>query len=144
MRTLTIIAAGVLAVLVCVVWAQGAERTAWQGKAETAVKSVVTEAVAEKIRAMLFADGKNGRVGVIAVEPDGEGVLAKITVKWSGIVIAIDYNVVIRWRFTAKDHLNAAIESAFGMGVITDKDRTAIEDYFRKELYPLVQAAAAK
>ncbi len=142
MRTLTTITAAILAVLVCVVWAQGAERTKWQEKAEAAVKSVVDDAAAASLRKILFSDGKNDRVGVISVEPDGEGVLAKITLKWTGIVIAVDYNAVIRWRFNAKEHLSSGVESAFGLGVITDKDRTALDDYLRKELYPRVQAAA--
>lgn len=137
------LACAAVALLACSA-ARAAERTPWQVKADQAVRSVVSDSVAEHIRTMLYGDGKNGRVALIVVEPDGEGVLARITIKWTGIVIAVDYNAVIRWRFNAREHISSAIESSFGMGVITDTKKTDLDDYLRKELYPKVQAEAAQ
>jgi hypothetical protein len=124
--------------------AQAVDRTAWQAKAETAVHNVVTDSVADKMQSLLYSVGKNTTVKSIVVEPDGNGVLARISMRWSGFVIAVEYNAVIRWRFNANEHVSSTVESAIGLGVLTDKDRLALDDYLRKELYPKVQAEAAK
>ena len=88
--------------------------------------------------------GKNGQVKSIIVEPDGNGVIARINIKWSGVVIAIEYGATVRWRFTATDHLNSDVEKAIGFGIVTDKSKRELDDYLRTKIYPLVQAEAAK
>ena len=137
-------ACSVVAVLA---WASGAEaqdRTAWQIRAEIAVRKVVDDDVADRIRSILTAVGKNTRVRDITVEPDGEGVLSKIAIRWSGVVIALDYSAVVRWRFTRTAHISSGVESLVGLGIVTDHVRNALDDYLRTRVFPPVQTEAAK
>ena len=124
--------------------AQAVDRTAWQAKAEAAVHNTVTDSVADRMRSILYTVGKNTRIKSIVVETDGNGVLARISFTWSGVVIAVEYNAVVRWRFNANEHVSSTVESAIGLGLVTDKSKLELDDYLRKELYPKVQAAAAK
>jgi hypothetical protein len=143
MRTLFLILSAVL--LAAVITAPGAAQagtwTSWQTRADAALKGTVTDSVAERMRKILFSDGKNDRVEFVMSEPDGDGLLARIKITWSGIVIAVPYSAVIRWRFDASRHISSDVESAFGMGVILNKDRVALDDYLRTELYPKVIGA---
>ena len=123
---------------------EAAERTAWQIKAEIAVRHVLSDEIGEKIRAILTPVGKNTRVTDITVEPDGDGALAKFTLKWTGIVIAVDYSAVLRWRFTRDAHIISGIDSLVGLGLTTDKTKRELDDYLRTKLYPLVKAEAAR
>ncbi len=135
---------GVALVLVLVGTTQAAERTAWQIKADIAVRKVFDDATADKVRALFTALGKGTRAKDITVEPDGDGVMAKIKIAWSGSVIALDYGVTIRWRFTKDAHLSSDAEGFIGIGIPTDKTKRDLDDFLRTKVFPLVQAEAAK
>ena len=120
-----------------------AERTSWQIRADIAVRKHFTDDVAEKVRAIFSLTGKGTRVREISVDPDGEGVIAKIKISWSGSVIAIDYGITIRWRFTKDAHLSSDAENFIGIGIPTDKNKRDLDDMLRTKLFPLVQADAA-
>ena len=115
--------------------AQAAERTAWQIKADIAVRKVFDDTTADKVRALFTALGKGTRARDISVEPDGDGVIAKIKIAWSGSVIALDYGVTIRWRFTAAAHLNSDAEGFIGIGFPTDKTKRDAEIAEATKLY---------
>ncbi len=123
---------------------QAAERTAWQIKADIAVRKVFDDSTADKVRALFTALGKGTKAKDISVEPDGDGVIAKIKIQWSGSVIAINYGVTIRWRFTKDAHLSSDAEDFIGIGFPTDKTKRDLDDFLRTKVYPLVQAEAAK
>ena len=124
--------------------AQAADRSAWQIKADIAVRKVFDESVAEKVRALFSPIGKNAKVKNVEVEPDGDGVRAVIKVQWSGSLIALDYGVTVIWRFTKDAHLSSDAEGFIGIGIPTDKTKRDLDDYLRTKVYPLVQADAAK
>lgn len=136
--------AAALVLLACASDAQAAARTAWQIKADIAVRKAFDDAMADKVRALFTALGKGTRVKEVAVEPDGDGVLAKIKIAWVGSVIALDYGVTVRWRFTKDAHISSDAEDFIGIGIPTDKDKRDLDDFLRTKIYPLVQADAAK
>ncbi len=124
---------------------EAADRTAWQIKADIAVRKVFDDATADKVRAIFTALGKGTRVKDVSVEPDGDGVFAKIRIVWSGSVVSVvDYGITVRWRFTKDAHLSSDVQDFFGIGIPTDKDKRDLDDFLRTKLYPLVQAEAAK
>ena len=123
---------------------QAADRTAWQIKADIAVRKVFDDDVADKVRAIFSLTGKGTKVKDIDVQPDGDGVIAKVKIAWSGSVIALDYGMTIRWRFTKDAHISSGVESLVGIGIVTDKNKQELDDYLRTKLYPLVQVEAAK
>lgn len=137
-------AAALLMLLALTSPAPAVERTAWQIKADIAVRKVFDENVAEKVRALFSLTGKGTRVKDVSVEPDGDGVRAKIKIQWSGSLIAIDYGVTVIWRFTKDAHLSSDAEGFIGMGIPTDETKRKLDDYLRTQVYPLVQAEAAK
>ncbi len=141
---LALLAGCIAAACLWTVPAGAADRTAWQIKAEIAVRHVLSDEIGEKIRAILTAVGKNTRVTDITVEPDGDGVLAKFTLKWTGIVIAVDYRADLRWRFTRDAHIISGIDSLVGLGLATDKTKRELDDYLRTKLFPLVKEEAAR
>ena len=141
------LAYGVLGVLLAGMLAGtlgAADRTSWQIRADIAVRKYFDDDMADKVRAIFNFTGKGTRVKDVTVEPDGEGCIAKIKIAWVGSVIAIDYGMTIRWRFTKDAHISSGVESLVGIGIVTDKNKLELDDLLRTKLYPLVQADAAK
>jgi hypothetical protein len=121
-----------------------ADRTSWQIRADIAVRKYFDDDLADKVRAIFSLGGKGTKVKEMSIEPDGEGVIAKIKIAWSGSVIAIDYGMTIRWRFTKDAHVSSGVDSLVGIGIVTDKNKTELDDFLRTKVFPLVQADAAK
>jgi hypothetical protein len=121
-----------------------ADRTSWQIRADIAVRKYFDDDTADKVRAIFSLTGKGTKVKELSVDPDGDGVIAKIKIGWSGSVIAIDYGMTIRWRFTKDAHISSGVDSLVGIGIVTDKNKTELDDLLRTKLFPLVQADAAK
>ena len=121
-----------------------AERSSWQIRADIAVRKHFDDTMADKVRAIFSLTGKGTKVKEVSVDPDGDGVMAKVKIVWSGSVIAIDYGITVRWRFTKDAHLSSDAEGFIGIGIPTDKDKRDLDDLLRTKLFPVVQADAAK
>ena len=142
MRLLNYGLVGVMAVVLCSVSVvRGEEESEWQKNAAKAVKALVDDSVALKIRSILHPTGDGGELKSVTTEADDEGILVMITISWRGGITGTAYTTTVRWRFTKSGHVSSKIDSDTAVIKAKEANINQMDDLLRKKLYPLVKEA---
>ncbi len=131
---------GLLVPLMAASWGSlSAEESAWYTASAKRAREAIDDTVAARILVITHPTGKNPRLGEVSTRPDGDGLLALITVHWNGGFLNTPYATVVQWRFSPTGHLNSGIVSDGGVVRVTEAAKTELDSYLRLTVWPKVK-----
>lgn len=118
-----------------------AEESDWYKQASKRVREAIDDGVAARIAGITHPTGKNPRLIEVSTQPDEDGLVAVISVRWHGGVLGTRYNTVVQWRVSPRGHLNSGIVRDDSLAPVPATARTELDNYLRDQLWPKVKGA---
>ncbi len=109
----------------------------WSERADTAVRALITQSVAEQIVAITHPSGKHPALaGVTPKDLGGERVSVEITVTWKGSILGGSYQTKVEWIFNQTVHETAKVTADNAFRKVSTENTLKLHEYFMQTLFP--------
>ncbi len=119
----------------------------WVDRAEAALKAQLRtpgqlDVLGNSIVNVTHPTGNNAKVGHHAIRKAGDAVILAVAVDWTGGILGTAYRTSVEWRFTESRHESLEITGDNSLTGVSDSAKQDLEEYFERELYPVVSRNA--
>jgi hypothetical protein len=111
----------------------------WPDRAETAARQLVEankQKLADSILGITHPTGTTPVLSAASIGKFNERIRVELVVDWKGGFLGGQYTTTVAWDIGEKDHIKAAIISDTASIPVEEKNKQALDEYFKSGVYP--------